>query len=661
LRKALKSLNCFTAIADCHLLVSMRRILAPLSVAAFCFSSASLFVPVQAEQLPAVPTIMVAQETLSPARHKSHAIAMHGAPKYPAEFRHFDYVNPDAPKGGGIRLSLTGTFDSFNALNAKGTAGPTSSIETLLTSSDDEPFTKYGLLAESMEWPEDRSWIIFHLRPEAKWHDGTPVTVEDVIFSLDILRKEGRPLYRYYYQSVEKAEKIGERSVKFTFSGNENRELPLIVGELPILPKNYWKDRDFGAATLEPPMGSGPYKVAAFEPGRFVTLERIKDYWGENIPTRLGSNNYDTIRYDYFRDSTIVRQALKAGLIDYFEEYSAKEWATAFEIPTVERGLLIRERTLNKSSGGMQAFYMNTRRPLLKDPKVRQALAYAFDFQWTNKTVYYGQYEQPSSFFAPTELAASGLPTGEELKILGQYRGRIPDEVFTTPYTPPTTDGSGWPRANLTRAFELLAEAGWVVRDLKLVNEKSGEEFRFEFLYVQQAQERVLLPFFHNLERLGIRVRPRLVDTSQYINRLRARDFDMMIYNNAQSLSPGNEQRDGWSSAAADQPDSRNIAGIKDPVIDELIELVISAPDRESLVQRTRALDRVLLWGHYVIPQLIAPFDRILFWDKFGRPEITPLKGPNVLDWWIDKEKEASLRDRRKNLPGQPDEVASGQ
>ena len=604
----------------------------------------------------AVATALALPASLTSAQdqtvHKAHAIAMHGEPKYGPDFEHFDFVNPNAPKGGTLRLSATGTFDSFNPFNSKGTPGPAAGIETLLTQSDDEAFTMYGLLAETIEWPEDRSWIVFHLNPKARWHDGMPVTPEDVIFSLEKLRTEGRPLYRFYYQSIAAVEKVGERSVKFTFAEGENRELPLIVGQLPVLPKHYWEDRDFTAATLEPPLGSGPYKVKRFEPGRFVELERVEGYWGEDVPVQRGINNYDIIRYDYFRDRTIEREALKAGQIDYFEENSAKEWATAFELPVVRANLLVKERFLNKSSGGMQAFYMNTRRALFADPKVRQALAYAFDFEWTNKTAYYGQYEHPASFFAPTELAASGLPQGEELEILERYRGRIPEEVFTTPYVPPKSDGSGWPRENLQTAFDLLAEAGWVVRDMQLVNEETGEPFRFEFLYVSQAQERVLLPFFHNLERLGISVRPRLVDTSQYINRVRSRDFDMMIFNNAQALSPGNEQREYWNSLAADEPSSRNISGIKDPVVDELIELVISAPSRESLVQRTRALDRVLLWGHYVIPQLIAPFDRIVFWDKFGRPEVTPLNGPSVLYWWIDKEKAASLPRRRRDLEG---------
>lgn len=600
--------------------------------------------------LPLFPGSAAAQQSQEQRVHKAHAIAMHGEPKYGPEFEHFDYVNPNAPNGGTLRLAATGTFDTFNPFNAKGTPGPSAGIETLMVSSDDEPFTEYCLICETVEWPEDRSWVTFHLRPEARWHDGEPITPEDVIFSLDKLRTEGRPLYRFYYQSVVSAEQVGERSVKFTFTEGENRELPLIVGQLPVLPKHYWEGRDFTAATLDPPLSSGPYRVKGFEPGRYVELERVEDYWGENVPVRVGTNNYDVIRYDYFRDRTIEREALKAGHFDFFEENSAKEWATAYDLPVVHADLLIKERFLNKSSGGMQAFYMNTRREPFTDPKVRRALAYAFDFQWTNKTVYYGQYEQPASFFAPTELAATGLPQGEELEILERYRGRIPQEVFTTPYQPPTTDGSGWPRENLRKAFDLLAEAGWVVRDMRLVNEETGEPFSFEFLYVDQGQERVLLPFFHNLQRLGIAVRPRLVDTSQYINRIRSRDFDMMIFNNAQSLSPGNEQREYWGSYAADEPSSRNIAGIRDPVVDELIELVIAAPSRESLVQRTRALDRVLLWGHYVIPQLIAPFDRIVYWDKFGRPEVTPLQGPNVMYWWVDEEKARTLPQRRRNL-----------
>lgn len=595
------------------------------------------------------------QKVQSDTVHRAHAIAMHGEPKFPQGFEHFDYVNPEAPKGGTLILSADGTFDTFNSLNAKGTAGAGAgiSIETLLTNGEDEAFTMYGLLAETIEWPEDRSWIIFHLNPKARWHDGEPVTADDVIFSFETLIKEGSPQYRFYYQSVVDVQKLDRLSVKFSFEAGENRELPLIMGQLPVLPKHYWEGRDFTSTTLEPPLGSGPYRIKSFEPGRFVEVERVEDYWGEDIPVRVGTDNYDTIRYEYFLDRNIIRQALKAGQVDYFTENSAKEWATQYNIPAVEADLLHKQRILDESSGGMQAFFMNARRKPFQDRRVREALAYAFDFQWTNKTVYYGQYAQPASFFAPTELAATGLPQGEELEILERYRGRIPEEVFTTPYQPPTTDGSGWPRANLEKAFDILAEAGWVVRDMKLVNAETGERFSFEFLYRDQGQERVLLPFFFNLRRLGIEVRPRLVDTSQYINRLRARDFDMMIFPSAQALSPGNEQREYWGSAAADQPSSRNIAGIKDPVIDELIELVIAAPSRESLIQRTRALDRVLLWGHYVIPQLMAPFDRILYWDKFGRPDRMPLNGPNVLRWWVDAEKAATLDRRRRSIGDQ--------
>ncbi len=583
---------------------------------------------------------------------RTHAIAMHGEPKYGPDFTHFDYVNPDAPKGGTLRLDgISTTFDTLNPFNAKGTSSIAAGYiyDTLLVASADEPFTKYGLLAETVEVPKDRSWITFHLRPEARWHDGRPITAEDVKFTFQTLIEKGAPQYRFYYQSVTDVAVLDERTVKFTFAPGDNRELPLIVGEMPVLPKYYWESRDFTAATLEPPLGSGPYRIGRFETGRFIEIERVEDYWAADLPVRRGQYNYDRVRFVYFRDRIVTRQALKAEQIDYFEENSAKEWATAYDIDAVSNELLKKERYLNKSSGGMQAFYMNTRRPIFEDPRVRRALTYAFDFQWTNKNIYYGQYEQPESYFAPTELASSGLPKDEELEILERYRGRVPQEVFTTPYTAPQTDGSGWPRENLKTAFRILAEAGWVVRDLKLVNAETGEPFSFEFLYGDQAQERVLLPFKRNLQRLGIDMRLRLVDTAQYINRYRAKDFDMMILNNAQSLSPGNEQREYWGSEAADRPGSRNLAGIKDPVIDELIDLVIAAPTRESLIQRTRALDRVLLWGHYVIPQLIAPYDRFLYWDKFGRPEITPLQGLSPFYWWIDPEKERTLAERRRS------------
>jgi len=578
-----------------------------------------------------------------------HGLAMHGELKYGPDFTHFDYVNPDAPKGGLLRLGATGTFDSFHGFIPKGHAAPGSSVETLLTSSADEPFSEYGLIAESIEVPEDRSWAIFTLRPEARWHDGEPITVEDVIWSLDTLKSKGHPQYRFYYQNVVDAKQVGPRRVKFTFDEKNNRELPLIVGQLPILPKHYWQERDFEATTLKPPLSSGPYRVADFEPGRFVELERVKDYWGKDLPVNKGQYNFDRIRYDYYRDDTIMREALKAGRIDQRNENMAKAWALEYapdKVPAIRNGWLIKEDIEHHRPAGMQAFFFNTRRDVFKDRRVREALGYAFDFEWTNKNLFFSQYARTQSFFANSELASAGLPEGEELEILERYRGRIPEEVFTTPYRAPTTDGSGWPRDNLRKAFALLEEAGWEVRDQKLVNVKTGKQMRFEILLVQKSIERIVLPFARNLQRLGVDARVRLVDSSQYINRLRKFDFDMIVFGVGQSESPGNEQRLYWSSAAADSPAARNLAGIKDPVVDELIELVISAPDRESLVARTRALDRVLLSGHYIIPNWHAQADRVLYWDKYSRPAVTPARGTSTDYWWYDEAKAKRLEQR---------------
>ncbi len=611
------------------------------------------FVPTAgAQNASTVPPGGVADVPLDPQVHRSHAIAMHGDPKYGPDFTHFDYVNPDAPKGGTLRLGARGSFDSFNPYIPKGDPAAGVSAQTLMSRSEDEAFTMYGLIAESIEWPEDRSWAIFTLRPEARWHDGEPITVDDVIFSLETIKEKASPIQRFYFQDVLKAEKIGDRQVKFTFADTTNRELPLIVGgDLPILPKHYWETRDFTKTTLEPPLGSGPYRVAKFEPGRFVELERVEDYWAKDLPVNRGQDNFDRIRYDYYRDETVIREALKAGHFDFFSENSAKEWATAYDTPARREGWLKLERFEDHSSAQMQAFCMNTRRPLFEDRRLRRAMAMAYDFEWTNDHIYYGQYLHPDSYFYGTELASSGVPSGLELEILEPFRGRVPDEVFTEAYWVPATDGSGWPRENLRRAFELLAEAGWVVRDMKLVNEETGEPFTMEFLIQQKSLERSILPYLHNLQRLGMDVRLRLVDTSQYLNRLRSFDFDMIVCGSGQSLSPGNEQRFWWGSAAANDPGSRNYAGISDPVVDELIDTVIQAPDRETLVAATRALDRVLLWGHYSVPNLAAPFDRLVFWDKFGRPDTLPLSGPDINTWWIDPAKLAALQNRRTAQP----------
>ena len=609
----------------------------------------------------------------------THAMAMHGEPKYGPALKHFDYVNPDAPKGGEVRLGVQGTFDSFNPYIIKGVPGAGSAIESLTVSSADEAFTEYGLIAETIEWPDDRSWVTFTLREEARWHDGKPITADDVMFSFETLKAKGRPSFRFYYGSIEKAEKLGPRRVRFDFgaendreasqtarqpsilpaecrdrfaSGDRiNRELPLIAGQLPILPKHYWEGRDFEKTTLEPPLGSGPYRIVDFDPGRYIVVERVDDYWGRDLAVNRGQYNFDRIRYDYYRDPTVIRLALKAGQIDYREENQAKAWALDYDVPRVHEGWLKLEEVPHQRPTGMQAFVINNRRPVFADARVRRALAYAFDFEWSNRNLFFSQYARTESYFSNSELASSGLPEGEERDILDCFRGRIPDEVSSEVYAAPATDGSGWPRDNLREAFALLAEAGWVVRDSKLVNAETGVGMDFEILLVSPAFERIVLPFKRNLGRLGIDVRVRLVDRSQYINRLREFDFDVIVASWGQSDSPGNEQRDFWGSAAANSPGGRNYAGINDPVGDELIELIISAPDRESLISRTRALDRVLLWGHYVIPQWHARNQRIAYWNKFSRPALTPRNGTSLSYWWIDAVKASALDARKGSGP----------
>lgn len=564
---------------------------------------------------------------------------MHGEPKYPPGFRHFDYVNPDAPKGGELRLAAEGSFDSFHPFIPKGSpaAGSASMFESLLVSSADEAFTEYGLLAETIETPKDRSWALFTLRREARWHDGRPVTPEDVIFSLEMLRKHGQPFFRFYYQAITRAEKVGSRQVRFTFGAGDNREMPLIAGQLPIVPMHFWKGKDFTRTTLEPPLGSGPYRIARFEPGRYVELERVPEYWGRGLGVNRGMHNFDRIRYEYFRDATVIREAVKAGTIDLRAENQAKAWALDYDTPAVREGRLIKRTFEHRRPAGMQGFAMNARRAPFQDPRVRQALALAFDFEWSNRNLFFGQYERTESYFENSELAASGLPDAQERKLLEPWRGKIPEEVFTEEYRAPRTDGSGWPRENLRRAFALLEESGWVVRDLRLVNERTGEPFAFEILLAGSGFERIVLPYVRNLKRLGIEARVRAVDSSQYINRLRAFDFDMMVAVWGQSNSPGNEQRDFWGSVAAKTPGSRNYAGISSPAVDALIDAIIAAPDRESLVARTRALDRVLLWSHLVVPNWHSPVDRIIYWDKFGFPERIPMQGTSTDYWWAKK------------------------
>jgi microcin C transport system substrate-binding protein len=573
-----------------------------------------------------------------------HGIAMHGDPKYGPDFTHFDYVNPDAPKGGTVRLSAIGTYDTLNPYTLRGVsaAGLGYLFEALMVGSLDEAFTEYGLIAESVEVPEDRSWVAFNLRPEARFHDGKPITAEDVIWSFETLRTKGDPFYRAYYANVAKAEILGERKVKFTFEPGDNRELPLIMGQLPVLPKHYWEGRDFEKTTLDIPVGSGPYRIESFEPGRSITLVRDPNYWGKDLAVMRGLINFERIRYDYYRDSTVALEAFKAGTVDFRQENNSKLWATAYDVPQVKGGQIQLLNVNHEIPTGMQGFAMNLRRPIFQDRKVREALAYAFDFEWSNKNLFYGQYTRTNSYFSNSELASRGLPEGEELAILEKYRGKVPEEVFTTEYQPPSTDGSGNNRENLRKAAALLKEADWAVQGGRLVNAQ-GQPLEFEILLSSADFERIAQPFARALERLGIVARIRTVDPAQYENRMESYDYDMTVEVFGQSLSPGNEQRDFWGSASADIPGGRNTIGIKDPVVDELVNLVIAAPTRESLVARTRALDRVLLWGHYIIPHWHIRSFRVAFWDMFGRPAQFPKYGFAFDAWWVDQQKQAAL------------------
>ncbi len=582
----------------------------------------------------------------------SHGLSIFGDLKYGPDFTHFDYVNPDAPKAGTLRQAAEGTFDNLNPFILKGVAeiNAASLFESLLDASADEPDSAYGLIAESVEYPADRSWIAFTLRPEARWHDRSPITADDVVFSFETLTTKGHPRFRLLYADVETVERVGERKVRFSFNNLENRKLPLIVGAMPIISKAYYETHEFDRTTHEPPMGSGPFRVANVDPGRSIEYERYRDYWGWHLPVRVGRHNFDRVVIDYFRDRVIAVQALKSYEYDFHEEFTSKTWSTAYEGEAVKQGLLVKEVIADNTPSGVQAFYINTRRPKFADPRMRRALAYAFDFEWTNKILFYGLYERMDSFFENSDLAATGLPSADELELLTPYRGRIPEEVFTEVYKPPSTNGAGDVRRNLREARRLLEEAGWQMKDGKLVNPWTEEQLEIEFLYFLQAFERIIAPFIRNLEKLGIHARMRLVDVPQYQRRIEEFDFDITTRREIRDLSPGVELRQNFGSEAADIVGGFNVAGIKDPVVDELVEKVIAASDRRSLRAATRALDRVLLWSHYVIPQWFKAEHHLVYWDKFGWPAIRPKFSIGLDTWWIDVEKEAALIARRKEL-----------
>jgi microcin C transport system substrate-binding protein len=601
----------------------------PRAMRSFALLAAIVAMPIAAGPAWAQPKVTV-----------HHALSLMDAPKYGPGFTHLDYVNPNAPKGGDVRLFDIGGFDSLNPYIIKGESAPAIGLiyDSLMESTSDDATSEYGVIAENVEVPDDLSFVTFNLRAQARWHDGRPITAEDVVWTFETLKEKGAPSYRFYYANVTRAEALSPRKVKFHFSGPRNRELPQIMGQLAVLPKHYWATRDFEKTTLEPPLGSGPYKIKTVETNRSIVYERVADYWGKDLPIKRGRNNFDLVRYDMYRDTTVALEAFKAGQYDFRTENSARNWATAYDFPALQQKRVIKQDVRHQRPTGMQSFVFNTRRDKFNDRRVREALGYAFDFEWSNKTLFYGQYTRTSSFFANSELVATGLPTPAELKLLEPLRASLPPEVFTRAFELPKTDGSGVARDHLRQATNLLKEAGWTIKDKALVG-PTGEKMEIEFLLVSPDFERIVSPYARNLERLGVTARVRTVDTAQYQNRAREFDFDVIVGSWGQSESPGNEQREFWSTAAADRAGSRNLAGIRSPAIDALIEALIAAPDRASLVSATRALDRALLWGHYVVPQWHVGVDRIAYWDRFGRPDKNPKYGVDMFSWWVDASK----------------------
>ncbi len=563
----------------------------------------------------------------------SHAIAMHGEPRRKAGFANFDYVNPDAPKGGKVVLGRLGSFDSLNPFIIKGVpaAGLDLTFERLLKRGRNEPFTLYGQIAESIKTPADRSSVTFTIRPQARFQDGTPITADDVIFSLKTLREKGRPNHRLYYKQVVGMERLGRLKVKLVFKDASNRELPLIMGLMPILSRKYYQKHEFEKTTLIPPLGSGPYRVKAVDQGRSITYERVADYWGRDLAVNKGQYNFDEIRFDYFRDATVALEAFKAGLVDFRPEPDPGRWAVAYNTRARKRGDIILEEIPHGRPAGMYAFVFNSRRPIFRDAKVRAALAHAFDFKWLNKNLFYGAYRRTASFFEGSELAAAGPISGPEKKLLGPFRDQLPKEVFTKIYRPPASAGDG--RGDIRAAFRLLGRAGWRY-DGQVMMTADGIPAAFEILLVNPRRERLALSLKRNLKRLGIAVRIRTVDSAQYQFRLNAYDFDMILYRWDESLSPGSEQAFYWGSKAAMEEGTRNYPGIQSPAADAMIKRITMARTRRGLVDATRALDRVLQWGHYVLPLFYLPRDRVAYWNKFKKPDATPLYGYQFDAWW---------------------------
>lgn len=586
---------------------------------------------------------------------KHHALSLIGPPGYGPDFKHFDWVNPNAPKGGRIRQWALGTFDSLNQFPVKGSAaiGLPLIYDTLMSGSPDEPSAEYGLIAEWVSYPDDFSSATFQLRPQARFHDGKPITADDVVFTLGAIKKAS-PNYAFYYKNVVKVEKEGDHRVTFLFDIKGNRELPLIVSEMPVLPKHYWEGmgangerRDLNKSTLEVPLGSGPYRVKDVDAGRTISYQRVPDWWAKDLPVAKGQWNFDEIRFSYYRDRVPAFEAFKAGNLDLWRESSAKNWATGFDFDAAKRGLVKLERLPVATVAPMQAFVFNTRRPQFADPRVRRAFNLAFDFEWANKNLFYDQYVRVGSYFDNSELKATGLPHGRELELLNEVKGQVPPEVFTREWKNPVNATPEDARKHLGEAAKLLAEAGFKPKDGVLTN-AAGLQLTAEFMLVQPDFERIVLPFKNALERLGVKASVRIIDSSQYQRRQDTFDFDIMVASFPQSLSPGNEQRDFWGSEAAAHEGSRNVIGIKNPAVDKLIDRIILAKDRAELVAATHALDRVLLWNDYLVPQWHTPFERVAVWDMFGRPAKLPSRNSSILRvWWYDDAAAKRLADKR--------------
>ncbi|MBL4907109.1 MAG: ABC transporter substrate-binding protein [Sneathiella sp.] len=584
-----------------------------------------------------------------------YGLSSFGDLKYGKNFKHFDYVNPDAPKGGKIKIRNLDSFDSVNpfilkgryeVLNADVGGDITFNFSSLMTPSHDEPDALYPLVAKEVLLDDDRRWVEFVLRDGPKFHDGTPITVEDVAFSFKSLKYEGHPSYRVRFRDIEDPIITGSNRIRFPFKeGVLTRSLPLFIGDMSILSKSSFANRKFKKTTMIPLLGSGPYKMVKVDPGRSVTYARVKNHWAEKLPVHIGRYNFDTIQVDYYRDRTIALEAFFAGEYDFREEFTSRSWATEYtNKPAFVKGLIKRKTLLDSSLTGYQAYFLNTRRPQFKDRRVRQALSRMFDYEWTNKNLFYNSYERLTSFFENSTMKSFGVPSKDERALLEPWRGQIPEEVFGEAFIPSKTNGSGKIRNEIKIALKELKAAGWTIKDRKLVNEK-GEQMSFEFLLYENSSIRIINPYLRNLERIGVDARVRLIDAASWQNRMQDFDFDIISRRMGQSPYPGAELRDWWSSQSADIKGGLNIAGVKNPAVDALVDAVVKAEDKEELVTAARALDRVLMWGHYTIQQWFKASHFIAFWDKFGKPD-APKPGYDravLHSWWFDKEKAAKI------------------